>query len=140
MTKRLWRIIIGAAVLATAILLSLNNEWLQIALFIISYIIVGGDVVKRAVKNIFKGQVFDENFLMSIATIGAFFIGEYPEGVAVMLFYQVGELFQAMQLASRESQLQAFMDIRPDYANVKKGDELVKVDPDEVQIWRYYCN
>ena len=89
MTKRLWRIIIGAAVLATAVLLSLNNEWLQIALFIISYIIVGGDVVKRAVKNIFKGQVFDENFLMSIATIGAFFIGEYPEGVAVMLFYQV---------------------------------------------------
>ena len=133
MTKRLWRIIIGAAVLATAVLLSLNNEWLQIALFIISYIIVGGDVVKRAVKNIFKGQVFDENFLMSIATIGAFFIGEYPEGVAVMLFYQVGELFQSYAVGKSRKSIASLMDIRPDYANVKKGDELVKVDPDEVQ-------
>ena len=134
MTKRLWRIIIGAAVLAIAVLLSLNNEWLQIALFIISYIIVGGDVVKRAVKNIFKGQVFDENFLMSIATIGAFFIGEYPEGVAVMLFYQVGELFQSYAVGKSRKSIASLMDIRPDYANVKKGDELVKVDPDEVQI------
>lgn len=134
MTKRLWRIIIGAAVLATAVLLSLNNEWLQIALFIISYIIVGGDVVKRAVKNIFKGQVFDENFLMSIATIGAFLIGEYPEGVAVMLFYQVGELFQSYAVGKSRKSIASLMDIRPDYANVKKGDELVKVDPDEVQI------
>ena len=134
MTKRLWRIIIGAAVLATAVLLSLNNEWLQIALFIISYIIVGGDVVKRAVKNIFKGQVFDENFLMSIATIGAFFIGEYPEGVAVMLFYQVGELFQSYAVGKSRKSIASLMDIRPDYANVKKGDELVKVYPDEVQI------
>lgn len=134
MTKRLWRIIIGAAVLATAVLLSLNNEWLQIALFIISYIIVGGDVVKRAVKNIFKGQVFDENFLMSIATIGAFFIGEYPEGVAVMLFYQVGELFQSYAVGKSRKSIASLMDIRPDYANVKKGDGLVKVDPDEVQI------
>ncbi|MFC2677798.1 MAG: heavy metal translocating P-type ATPase [Granulicatella sp.] len=134
MTKRLCRIIIGAAVLATAVLLSLNNEWLQIALFIISYIIVGGDVVKRAVKNIFKGQVFDENFLMSIATIGAFFISEYPEGVAVMLFYQVGELFQSYAVGKSRKSIASLMDIRPDYANVKKGDELVKVDPDEVQI------
>lgn len=134
MTKRLWRIIIGAAVLATAVLLSLNNEWLHIALFIISYIIVGGDVVKRAVKNIFKGQVFDESFLMSIATIGAFFIGEYPEGVAVMLFYQVGELFQSYAVGKSRKSIASLMDIRPDYANVKKGDELVKVDPDEVQI------
>ncbi|EHR31647.1 heavy metal translocating P-type ATPase [Helcococcus kunzii ATCC 51366] len=134
MTKRLWRIIIGAAVLSTAVLLNLNNEWLQIALFIISYIIVGGDVVKRAVKNIFKGQVFDENFLMSIATIGAFFIGEYPEGVAVMLFYQVGELFQSYAVGKSRKSIASLMDIRPDYANVKKGDELVKVDPDEVQI------
>jgi Cd2+/Zn2+-exporting ATPase len=134
MTKRLWRIIIGAAVLATAVMLNLNNEWLQIALFIISYIIVGGDVVKRAVKNIFKGQVFDENFLMSIATIGAFFIGEYPEGVAVMLFYQVGELFQSYAVGKSRKSIASLMDIRPDYANVKKGDELVKVDPDEVQI------
>jgi len=134
MTKRLWRIIIGAALLATAVLLNLNNEWLQIALFIISYIIVGGDVVKKAVKNIFKGQVFDENFLMSIATIGAFFIGEYPEGIAVMLFYQVGELFQSYAVGKSRKSIASLMDIRPDYANVKKGDELVRTDPDEVQI------
>ena len=134
MKKRLWRIIIGAAVLVAAAIINFNNEWLQIALFIISYIIVGGDVVKRAVKNIFKGQVFDENFLMSIATIGAFFIGEYPEGVAVMLFYQVGELFQSYAVGKSRKSIASLMDIRPDYANVKKGDELVKVDPDEVQI------
>ena len=95
---------------------------------------LGGDVVKRAVKNIFKGQVFDESFLMSIATIGAFFIGEYPEGVAVMLFYQVGELFQSYAVGKSRKSIASLMDIRPDYANVKKGDELVKVDPDEVQI------
>ena len=134
MTKRLWRIIIGAAVLVAATIINFNNEWLEIALFILSYIIVGGDVVKRAVKNIFKGQVFDENFLMSIATIGAFFIGEYPEGVAVMLFYQVGELFQSYAVGKSRKSIASLMDIRPDYANVKKGDELVKVDPDEVQI------
>ena len=134
MKKRLWRIIIGAAVLVAAAIINFNNEWLQIALFIISYIIVGGDVVKRAVKNIFKGQVFDENFLMSIATIGAFFIGEYPEGVAVMLFYQVGELFQSYAVGKSRKSIASLMDIRPDYANVKKGEELVKVDPDEVQI------
>ena len=91
-------------------------------------------LVKRAVKNIFKGQVFDENFLMSIATIGAFFIGEYPEGVAVMLFYQVGELFQSYAVGKSRKSIASLMDIRPDYANVKKGDGLVKVDPDEVQI------
>ncbi|MDO9535210.1 MAG: heavy metal translocating P-type ATPase, partial [Bacillota bacterium] len=132
MTKRLWRIIIGAVVFAAAIII--NIEWLQIALFIISYIIVGGDVVKKAVKNIFKGQVFDENFLMSIATIGAFLIGEYPEGVAVMLFYQVGELFQSYAVGKSRKSIASLMDIRPDYANVKKGDELVRTDPDEVQI------
>jgi len=134
MTKRLWRIIIGLAVLVAAAMINFNNEWLQIAFFIISYIIVGGDVVKRAVNNIFKGQVFDENFLMSIATIGAFFIGEYPEGVAVMLFYQVGELFQSYAVGKSRKSIASLMDIRPDYANVKKGDELVRTDPDEVQI------
>ena len=134
MTKRLWRIIIGAAVLVAATIINFNNEWLQIALFIISYIIVGGDVVKRAVKNIFKGQVFDENFLMSIATIGAMLIGEYPEGIAVMLFYQVGELFQSYAVDKSRRSIADAMDIRPDYANVKRGDEVIKVDPDEVQI------
>jgi Cd2+/Zn2+-exporting ATPase len=133
MTKRLWRIIIAALVFIVALLIN-NIEWLQIALFIVSYIIAGGDIVKRAVRNIIRGQVFDENFLMSIATIGAFLIGEYPEGIAVMLFYQVGELFQSYAVDKSRRSIADAMDIRPDYANVKKGDELVKVDPDEVQI------
>ncbi len=134
MKTKIWRIIIGAVVLAIAAIFNLNNNWLQVALFIISYIIVGGDVVKRAVRNIFRGKVFDENFLMSVATIGAFLIGEYPEGVAVMLFYQVGELFQSYAVDKSRKSIASLMDIRPDYANVKRGEELVKVDPDEVQI------
>lgn len=132
MKKRIWKIIIGAVVFAAGIII--NIEWLKIAMFVISYVIVGGDVVKRAVKNIFRGQVFDENFLMSIATIGAFIIGEYPEAVAVMLFYQVGELFQSYAVGKSRKSIASLMDIRPDYANVKKGDELVTTDPDEVQI------
>ena len=134
MKKRIWRISIGAVVLVAAALVNLNVEWLQIALYIISYVIVGGDVVKKAVKNIFKGKVFDENFLMSIATIGALLIGEYPEGVAVMLFYQIGELFQSYAVDKSRRSIADAMDIRPDYANVKRGDEVIKVDPDEVQI------
>ena len=114
--------------------MELNNEWLQIALFVISYIVVGGEVLKRAVKNMNRGQVFDENFLMSVATIGAMLIGEFPEAVAVMLFYQVGELFQSYAVGKSRKSIASLMDIRPDYANVKKGDELVKVDPDEIQI------
>ncbi len=134
MKKRIWRIGIGAATFLAAVIINFNIQWLQVALFVISYIIVGGDVVKKAVKNIFKGQVFDESFLMSIATIGAFLIGEYPEGVAVMLFYQVGELFQSYAIDKSRGSIASLMDIRPDYANIKKGDELIKVDPDEVQI------
>jgi len=134
MKKRIWRIGIGAVVFAAALIINLDIEWLQAALFVISYIIVGGDVVEKAVKNIFRGKVFDESFLMSIATIGAFLIGEYPEGVAVMLFYQVGELFQSYAVDKSRKSIATLMDIRPDYANLKKGDELVKVDPDEVKI------
>lgn len=134
MKKRLWRIIIGAVFFIVAMIIDTNTEWLNIALYVISFIIVSGDVVKRAVRNILKGQVFDENFLMSIATIGAFIIGEYPEGVAVMLFYQVGELFQSYAVDKSRRSIASLMDIRPDYANVKRGDELVKVDPYEVQI------
>ena len=85
MKKRLWRIIIGALLFTVALLMDFNNEWLQIALFVISYIVVGGDVLKRAVKNMNRGQVFDENFLMSVATIGAMLISEFPEAVAVCL-------------------------------------------------------
>lgn len=134
MKNRLWRIIIGAIFFIVAIVIDTNIEWLNIALYLISYIIVGGDIVKRAVRNIFKGKVFDENFLMSIATIGAMLIGEYPEGIAVMLFYQVGELFQSYAVDKSRRSIADAMDIRPDFANVKRGDEVIKVDPDEVQI------
>lgn len=134
MKKRLWGIIIAAFLFTIALLMELNNEWLQIALFVISYIVVGGDVLKRAVKNMNRGQVFDENFLMSVATIGAMLIGEFPEAVAVMLFYQVGELFQSYAVGKSRKSIASLMEIRPDYANVKKGDEIIKVDPDEVQI------
>lgn len=134
MKKQIWRIGLAGAVFATAVIIKSNIAWLKPALFIISYIIVGGDVVADAGKNIIKGHVFDENFLMSIATIGAFLIGEYPEGVAVMLFYQVGELFQSYAVDKSRKSIAELMDIKPDYANVKKGDELVKTDPDEVKI------
>lgn len=134
MKKSLWRIIIGGIVFFAAIIINTNNYWLQLSLFIVSYIIVGSDVVIRAIRNISKGNVFDENFLMSIASIGAFFIGEFPEGVAVMLFYQIGELFQSYAVNKSRKSIAALMDIRPDYANVKKGDELVKTDPDDVHI------
>ncbi len=134
MKKLIWRIIIGAAVFVLAIVIDLNIEWLKETLFLISYIIVGGDIVKKAVRDIFKGKVFDENFLMSVASIGAFLIGEYPEGVAVMLFYQVGELFQSYAVDKSRKSIASLMDIRPDYANVKKGKDIVVLDPDEVEI------
>lgn len=134
MKKRLWRIIIGAVIFIVSVFINFNTEWLRAAMFLTSYIIVGGDVVMKAVKNIVKGKVFDESFLMGIATIGALLIGDYPEGVAVMLFYQVGELFQSYAVGKSRKSISDLMDIRPDYANVKKGEELIKTDPDEVKI------
>ena len=103
-------------------------------IFLASYLLVGGEVALRALKNISKGQVFDENFLMSVATIGAFAIGEYPEGVAVMLFYQVGEAFQRLAVNRSRKSISALMDIRPDFANLKTGSEIRKVSPEEVGI------
>lgn len=134
MKKKLYRIIAGAIVYIAAALIKTDIEWLQLIFYLASLLIVGGDVILKAVKNIIKGKVFDENFLMSIATIGAFFIGQYPEGVAVMLFYQVGELFQDYAVNKSRKSIAGLMDIRPDYANIKKGDEIVRTDPDEVQI------
>lgn len=134
MKKDLLRIIIGGIVYIAALIINIDNYLIQLALFVLSYIIVGSDVVISAIKNIFRGQVFDENFLMSIASIGAFFIGAYPEAVAVMLFYQVGELFQSYAVNKSRKSISSLMDIRPDYANVKIGDKLVKTDPDEVKI------
>ncbi|MCY8047344.1 cadmium-translocating P-type ATPase [Bacillus haynesii] len=105
-------------------------EWL---LFFLAYLIIGGDVVLRAVKNIFRGRVFDEHFLMTIATLGAFIIQQYPEGVAVMLFYQIGELFQGAAVSRSRKSISDLMDIRPDYANLQTEGGTVKVSPDEVK-------
>lgn len=104
------------------------------AVFIVSYLLVGGEVVFRALKNISKGQIFDENFLMSAATIGAFAIGEYPEGVAVMLFYQVGEMFQRIAVNRSRKSIASLMNIRPDFANLKVSGEIRRVTPEEVGI------
>lgn len=106
----------------------------RLLLYLIPYAVIGWDVLWRAVKNIRNGQVFDENFLMSIATIGAFGYGEYPEAVAVMLFYQVGELFQSVAVGRSRQSIAALMDIRPDYANMERDGQLVQVDPDEVAV------
>ena len=109
------------------------NKYIKI-LTSISYVIVGLEIVLKAIRNIFRGKIFDENFLMTVATIGAFGIGEFPEAVAVMLFYQVGELFQSFAVDKSRKSISNLMDIRPDYANLQTGDNVEKVDPDEVNI------
>jgi Cd2+/Zn2+-exporting ATPase len=131
--KEIIKFAIGAAIFGVATVIKFPNI-VELMLYIISYVIVGGEVVLRALKNIKRGQVFDENFLMSIATVGAFTIGQYPEGVAVMLFYQVGEIFQGIAVNRSRKSITALMDIRPDFANLKVGAELKKVSPEEVSI------
>ncbi len=131
--KTIIRISIGAVFFLAAIILPVSG-YRELSIFLAAYFIIGGDVLLRAVRNIARGQVFDENFLMSIATVGAFFVGEYPEGVAVMLFYQVGELFQDYAVDRSRKSIGALMNIRPDYANLKKDGELITVDPEEVKI------
>ena len=134
MQKRLIRIITASLLFMLGIIFSINNNWFNIIFFLIGYIIVGYDVILRAIRNIFNGNFFDENFLMSIATIGAFIIGEYPEGVAVMLFYQIGEYFQDYAVNKSRRSVAELMNIRPDYANVKKNDSIIKTDPYDVNI------
>lgn len=131
--KTIIRISIGAVFFLAAIILPVSG-YRELSIFLAAYFIIGGDVLLRAVRNIARGQVFDENFLMSIATVGAFFVREYPEGVAVMLFYQVGELFQDYAVDRSRKSIGALMNIRPDYANLKKDGELITVDPEEVKI------
>ena len=106
----------------------------KLAVFLVSYLVIGGDVLLSAFKNILNGQVFDENFLMAIATVGAFAIGEYPEGVAVMLFYQLGELLQGIAVNNSRKSIVSLMDIRPDYANIKVGEGIKKVSPEEIKV------
>lgn len=110
------------------------TAYFELPVFLIAYIVIGYDIVLKALKNISKGQMFDENFLMTVATIGAFLLGEYPEGVAVMLFYQVGELFQSYAVSKSRNSISELMDIRPDYANIMKDGILVQIDPEEVKI------
>lgn len=137
MTKRqkkwLIRILIGVAGLLTGIFVPLEGYY-RLFLYVPIYLVVGWDVLWRACRNIAHGQVFDENFLMCLATIGAFIIGDYPEAVTVMVFYQTGELFQNYAVERSRSSISALMDIRPDYANIERNGVLEKVDPEEVHI------
>ena len=134
MKKRVIKIIISLILFVIALVVPFKNEWIKNAIYIISYIIVGFGIIKKAIRNIFRGKVFDENFLMTVATLGAFIIGEFPEAVGVMLFYQVGELFQDYAVDKSRKSISNLMDIRPDYANLKKDGKEEKVDPDEVKI------
>lgn len=127
------RIVTAAVLVAAAMIAPLEGYW-RLAAFLVPYAIVGWDVLWGALRNIFRGQVFDENFLMALATVGAFCIGEYPEGVLVMLLYQVGELFQDFAVDRSRRSIASLMDIRPDWANVEQENELVQVDPEEVSV------
>lgn len=131
--KMLVRIIVSFALLITVRLIDFES-WKNYLLYLIPYAVIGWDVLWRAVRNICHGQVFDENFLMTIATIGAFFTGECAEGVAVMLFYQIGELFQGYAVGKSRKSISSLMDIRPDYANIEINGQLIQTDPDEVSI------
>ena len=132
--KRLLRILIGAAAFITASLIPAQSTAVKVILFLFALLIAGGDVLYKAIRGICRGQVFDENFLMGLAALGAFLVGEYPEGVAVMLFYQVGELFQSYAVDKSRRSIAGLMDIRPDFANVLQDGALVRMDPDEVEL------
>ena len=134
MKKEVIKVVIALILFLISLIIPFENAWINIGIYIISYLIVGLDVLIEAIKNIFKGEVFDENFLMTIATIGAFAIGEYPEAVAVMLFYQVGEMFQSYAVDKSRKSIASLMDIRPDFANIKKNDSIEKVSPDKINI------
>ena len=129
----LFRIIIAAVLFAAGSLLTLDST-AEMAVFLVCYVVIGWDIVWKALTNILHGQVFDENFLMTIATIGALILGEHSEGVAVMLFYQVGEWFQSYAVSKSRKSIASLMDIRPDYANVERNGKLEQVDPEEVNI------
>lgn len=131
--KVLIRIIISAVLVVAFHFIPVENPYIRLALFLIPYLIIGYDILRKAVLGIFHGEVFDENFLMAIATVGAIVLGEYVEGTAVMLFYQIGELFQSYAVGKSRRNISELMDIRPDYANVEQDGQLVQVDPDEVE-------
>lgn len=134
--KMLWRIISSTLCLVAAIVIPIIPEegFVRLAIFLVPYLIIGWDVLFKAVRNILRGQIFDENFLMAIATVGAFVLGDFSEGVLVLLFYQIGELFQSYAVGKSRKSITSLMDIRPDYANVEKDGTIEQVDPDDVSI------
>jgi Zn2+/Cd2+-exporting ATPase len=132
-TRMIARLLASGAILAAGILAPVSGL-AELAIFVAAYVIIGGDIVWRALRNIVRGRVFDENFLMAIATIGAFATQQYSEGVAVMLFYQIGELFQGIAVNRSRKSIKSLLDIRPDYANLKSGNEIIRVSPEEVEI------
>ncbi len=132
--NRLIRIGIGSVIYILSVAVTFPNEYINLVLSIISYLIIGYDVVFKAFRNIAKGNMLDENFLMTIATLGAYTIGEYPEAVAVMLFYQVGEFFQDYAVNKSRKSISSLMDLRPDFANLVKGDSVVQVNPETVEV------
>lgn len=132
--KVLIRIIISAVLVVAFSLIPIKNQYIRLVLFLIPYLIIGYDILKKAALGIVHGQVFDENFLMALATVGAIILGEYVEGTAVMLFYQIGELFQSYAVGKSRRNISALMDIRPDYANIEQDGQLVQVDPDDVEV------
>lgn len=134
MKKRIQKIIIALILFILGLIINVDNIWINNTLFILSYILVGYDILKKAFRNITRGKVFDENFLMAVATIGAFFVGELEEAVAVMLFYQIGEVFQSYAVNKSRKSIASLMDIRPDYANLLIGNEIKKVSPENVEI------
>ena len=134
--KQILKLALSGLLFAVALALTFPKQW-ELILFLAAYLIAGGEVLLRAFKNIKNGQIFDENFLMAIATVGAFAIGEYPEGVAVMLFYQIGEFFQALAVNRSRRSIADLMDIRPDYANLKVGNDLRTVSPEEVKVGEF---
>lgn len=134
MNRQFIKIILSLLLVVVSLLLKFDTDLYNKMIYIIAYIIVGDEIVLKAVKNLFQGKFFDENFLMTVATIGAFCIGEFPEAVAVMVFYQVGELFQSYAVDKSRKSVVSLMDIRPDYANVYRKDEIERVNPDEVNI------
>lgn len=134
MKKKGIKIIIALILFLITLIINFNNQWINPIIYIVSYIIVGFEIVRKAIRNIMKGKVFDENFLMTVATIGAFAIGEFPEATCVMLFYQVGELFQSYAVDKSRKSISSLMDIRPDFANVERDGKSQKVDPEDVKI------
>ena len=134
MKKQIIQIVSAFILFIIALCVKFENIWITRAIYLIGYLIVGGEIILKAIKNIFKGELFDEHFLMTVATIGAIAIGEYPEAVAVMLFYQVGELFQDYAVDKSKKSITELMNIRPDYANVKRNENITKVNPEKVKI------